>query len=197
MIRFILTLCIAFYPHVYATDVSAGKEKSKTCAACHAVDGNSINPIWPKLAGQHEQYTVKQLQNFKSGERENIQMGPLAKSLSEEDMRDIATYYASQKLQIGQADPDLLTMGQKIYRAGVTEKKLPACSSCHGPNGSGNPLANYPSLSGQHAEYTKSQLMAFRDSKRDNDTDKVMRIVAEKMTIDEINAVANYIQGLH
>ena len=175
----------------------AGNEKTKTCAACHGVDGNSVNPVWPKLAGQHAEYIFKQLKDFHSGSRKNVQMSPLAAPLSEEDMQDIATYYSSQKIKIGHASAETLPLGEQIYRAGDASKGLPACLACHGPSGAGNPAASYPALSGQHAEYTKLQLLAFRDNIRTNDSNKVMQIVSEKMTTDEIDAVANYIQGLH
>ena len=186
-----------FSCHIYAGDVAAGKDKSQVCAACHSVDGNSVNPVWPKLAGQHPGYIFKQLKDFHSGARKNVQMTPLATSLSEEDMQDIAAYFSSQKIKIGSASPELLVVGGKLYRAGDASKGLPACMSCHGPNGAGNAAASFPALSGQHAEYTKIQLLAFRDNKRTNDINKVMQIVSEKMTTDEIDAVSNYIQGLH
>jgi len=186
-----------FSCHVYAGDVAAGKEKSALCAACHGTDGNSVNPVWPKLAGQHSEYILKQLKDFKAGKRNNIQMNPLVATLSEEDMQDLAAYFSSQKTKIGYASAESLEMGEKIYRAGDASKGLAACMSCHGPTGAGNPAASFPSLSGQHAEYTKIQLLAFRDNKRTNDTNKAMQIVSEKMTTDEIDAVVNYIQGLH
>jgi len=186
-----------FSCHVYAGDVAAGKEKSKTCAACHGVDGNSVNPVWPKLAGQHPGYIFKQLKDFHTGARKNVQMSPLAATLNEEDMQDIAAYYSSQKTKIGHASAETFTLGEKIYRAGDANKDLPACMACHGPSGAGNSAASFPAINGQHAEYTKIQLLAFRDNKRTNDTNKAMQIVSEKMTTDEIDAVANYIQGLH
>lgn len=186
-----------FSCHIYAGDVAAGKQKSTLCAACHGADGNSVNPVWPKLAGQHSKYIFKQLKDFHAGARKNVQMSPLVATLNEEDMQDLAAYFSSQKTKIGYASAELLDMGEKIYRAGDASKGLPACMSCHGPTGTGNPAASFPSLRGQHAEYTKIQLMAFRDNIRTNDTNKVMQIVSEKMTTDEIDAVTNYIQGLH
>ncbi len=192
------SLFLFFLPcHIYAGDVTAGKEKSKTCAACHGADGNSVNPIWPKLAGQHPDYIFKQLKDFHSGARKNVQMNPLAATLNEEDMQDIAAYYSSQKTEIGYASAETLPLGEKIYRAGDANKGLPACMACHGPSGTGNSAAAFPAISGQHAEYTKIQLLSFRDNKRTNDTNKAMQIISEKMTTEEINAVANYIQGLH
>lgn len=192
-----LALLLATGQYSIAADIEAGKQKSQTCAACHGSDGNSTNAIWPKLADQHVQYTVKQLQDFKAGERENAQMAPLVSSLSEEDMRDIAAYYASQKAKIGGADPEHLEEGEKIYRYGNAEAGVPGCMACHGPNGAGNPAAMYPKLGGQHADYTAAQLRAFRSGERSNDNGRIMRLIAEKMNDNDIEAVSAYIQGLH
>lgn len=178
-------------------DVAAGKEKSQVCAACHGVDGNSPNPIWPKLAGQHAEYIIKQLRDIKNGERENAQMTPMATNLSEQDILDLAAYYSSQKIKHGKTDPASLEMGEKIYRAGSIEAGVPACTACHGPNGRGNPAAQYPALGGQHAAYTQAQLNAFRDGTRANDSNAVMRTIVGRMTDEEIKAVSEYIQGLH
>lgn len=196
-IMFTSIFLFIFCSHSHAGDITSGKEKSKACTACHGVDGNSVNPIWPKLAGQHAEYIFKQLKDFHSGVRKNVQMSSLAATLNEEDMQDLAAYFASQKTKLGYANAELLAMGEKIYRAGDTNKGLPACMACHGPSGTGNSAASFPALSGQHAEYTKAQLLAFRDNKRTNDTNKVMQIISEKMTTDEIDAVSNFIQGLH
>lgn len=178
-------------------DIAAGKEKAQVCAACHGVDGNSTNPVWPNLAGQHEEYIVKQLMDFKAGNRENPQMTPMATNLSEQDMYDLAAYFSSQNPKWGKTDPAALELGQKIYRAGNMEAGVPACMACHGPTGRGNPAAKYPSLSGQHADYTETQLNAFRSKKRNNDINDVMRTIVGRMTHEEIKAVAQYIQGLH
>jgi len=178
-------------------DPVAGKEKSQTCAACHGVDGNSTTPMWPKLAGQHETYIVKQLIDFKSGARENAQMSPMAVPLTDQDIEDLAAYYASQEVKMGKADPAAVELGQKVYRAGNIEAGVPACMACHGPTGRGNPAAGYPSLSGQHAEYTKNQLNAFRQDVRSNDKNEVMRTIVDRMTDDEISTVAEFLQGLH
>lgn len=192
-----LLMLLVMNQHSIAADVEAGKQKSQTCAACHGPDGNSPAPVWPKLAGQHRQYTVKQLQDFKSGERENAQMAPLVESLSKEDMRDIAAYYAAQEVKIGSTDPDYAEQGARIYRFGNAQTGVPACMACHGPNGEGNPAAVYPKLAGQHGDYIAAQLHAFRAGERNNDDSKIMRIIAEKMTDAEIKAVSEYIQGLH
>ncbi|MEE9552595.1 MAG: c-type cytochrome [Gammaproteobacteria bacterium] len=178
-------------------DPDVGKQKSQICAACHGADGNSTTPIWPKLAGQHTDYIIKQLQDFQSGTRKNAQMSPMTANLSEQDIADLAAYYSSQKAAHGTVDPSMLELGEKVYRAGNTDAGVPACVACHGPTGRGNPAAYYPALSGQHADYTQLQLNAFRDSKRTNDRSEVMRTVVGRMTGEEIKAVSEYIQGLH
>jgi len=175
----------------------SSKQKSQTCAACHGADGNSTNPAWPNLAGQHANYIRKQLMDFKSGARVNAQMSPMVQGLSEEDMADLGTFYASQKSRQGKADSSMLQLGKKVYRAGNIEAGVPACLACHGPTGRGNPAAMYPALSGQHAAYTRSQLNAFRNDARANDSNEVMRSVVDRMTDEEVIAVSEYIQGLH
>ncbi len=183
---------------VHATgNPDVGKEKSQVCAACHGADGNSTTPMWPKLAGQHTDYIIKQLQDFQSGTRKNVQMSPMAVNLSKQDMVDIAAYYSSQKALHGKADPSILELGEKVYRTGNADAGVPACVACHGPTGRGNPAAYYPALAGQHADYTQLQLNAFRDDKRTNDKNEVMRAVVDRMTGEEIKAISNYIQGLH
>lgn len=185
-------------PQVFAAgDPSVGKEKSQVCAACHSADGNSVNPDWPKLAGQHEDYLIKQLMDFRSGDRENVQMSPMVANLTDEDIRDLAAYFASQKIKHGTTDPATLELGEKIYRSGNINAGVPACSACHGPAGRGNPAAKYPALGGQHAAYTTTQLNAFRSNARANDINKVMRTIVGRMTDEEIKAVAQFTQGLH
>lgn len=179
-----------------AGDASAGKEKAATCAGCHGADGNSANPIWPKLAGQHAKYLVKQLQDFKAGDRKNATMAPMAAPLSEQDMQDLAAYFSAQQIKLGEADPKLVDAGEKIYRGGNKTSGVSACMACHGPDGAGNPAANFPHLAGQHAAYIENQLKAFRSGERANDYGKMMRNIASKMTDHEIKAVASYIQGL-
>ncbi len=195
---FIISLFAITTINSYAEgDVGAGKEKSQVCAACHGIDGNSPNPVWPKLAGQHAEYIIKQLRDIKNGERDNAQMSPMAANLSEQDILDLAAYYSSQKIKHGKTDPASLELGEKIYRAGSIEAGVPACIACHGPNGRGNPAAQYPALGGQHAAYTQAQLNAFRDGTRANDNNAVMRTIVGRMTDEEIKAVSEYIQGLH
>jgi len=179
-------------------DPEVGKTKSASCAACHGVDGNSPNPQWPKLAGQHEDYMVNQLLYFHSGERVNDTMQGMVEGLSEEDARDLAAYFASQEVQYGTADPELVELGEKIYRSGNAESGVAPCMGCHGPSGAGNPGANYPALRGQHAAYVETQLHGFAEGKRANENSiKMMQILASRMTNREIRAVASYIQGLH
>lgn len=174
----IISLLMLASGYSYAGDPENGKTLSQTCAICHGNDGNSSNPVWPKLAGQHAEYIVKQLKDFKDGKRVNAQMAPMVASLSDQDMKDLGAYYSSQKSKDGSANPELIELGQKIYRAGDSETGLPACMACHGPSGSGNPGALYPMLSGQHAEYTAIQLKAFKAEERSNDANKVMRSIA-------------------
>lgn len=178
-------------------DPAEGKIKSAACAACHAADGNSAMPDWPKLAGQSARYIEQQLAAFKSGDRKNDLMAPMAASLSEQDMADLAAYYSSQKSTTGKASPDLVDAGEALYRGGDLERGIPACMACHGPRGSGNPAAAYPSLQGQHAAYTSTQLKAYRAGTRTTDVNMVMRNIAEKMKDADIEAVASYITGLH
>lgn len=196
---FLLAAIFAFASNAVfaAGDAAAGKAKSAACAACHNPDGNSTNPEWPKLAGQHAGYLEKQLRDFKSGARTNQIMLGMVAPLSEQDMADLAAYYASMPRTGGFASEARLPIGEKIYRGGNAESKVPACMACHGPAGAGNPLANIPSLSGQHAKYTATQLNAFRDGARSNDDKSMMRDAARWMTKDEIEAVAEYISGLH
>ncbi len=179
-----------------AGDPVAGKQKSQTCAACHGVDGNSTNPAWPKLAGQHESYIIKQLEDFKAGHRENAQMSPMAANLSQQDIQDLAAFYSSQRRRPAGTEPELLDLGEKIYRAGNLEANVPACMACHGPTGLGNPAAKYPLLSGQHSTYLELQLNNFREDIRTNDINEVMRRVVDRMSDEEIKAVSAYLQGL-
>ena len=177
-------------------DAAAGKAKSATCLACHGADGNSPNPIWPKLAGQHQGYLVKQLADFKAGARKNDLMTPMVMPLSEQDMVNLAAYFASQDQSPGSAAEDQVALGEKIYRAGNADSGVAACTACHGPTGIGNPSAMYPRISGQHAAYTEQTLKYFRSGERANDNAQAMRGVAANMTDAEIAAVAQYVQGL-
>ncbi|MES2944901.1 MAG: c-type cytochrome [Pseudomonadota bacterium] len=164
------------------------------CAACHAADGNSGTPVNPKLAQQHPEYLVKQLQEFKSGKRKNAVMAGFAGALSDDDMKNISYWVTSKKAKAGFAkDKELVTLGERIYRGGISDRQVPACAGCHSPNGAGIP-SQYPRLGGQHAEYTAGQLTAFRDGVRNNSLQ--MNQVAAKLNDREIRAVADYIAGL-
>jgi cytochrome c553 len=194
------SILLMFGSQAYANgDIAAGKSKSSVCAACHGIDGNGAEalPMQPRLAGQHAEYTEKQLREFKSGSRSNAIMAPMVAALSDEDIADIAVYYASLKGTTGTSSPEHVDAGEKLYRAGDASTGLAACMACHGPAGNGNPAALYPSIAGQFAEYTAIQLKAFKSETRANDANSVMRSVASKMTNDEIDAVADYIEGLH
>lgn len=174
---------------------------NKVCAGCHNADGNSTIAINPVLAGQHPEYLLKQLMNFKPqagkpAERVNPVMGGMVAPLSAEDMANLAAFFASQKPKPRAArDPELAKLGQSIYRGGVMSKGVAACASCHAPNGAGIP-AQFPRLAGQHADYLASQLKAFRSGERANDQNDMMRKVAAKLSDKEISAVAEYISGL-
>lgn len=179
-----------------AGDATAGQAKSAACAGCHGADGNSMNPVWPKLAGQHANYIAKQLKDFKSGERKDATMTAMAAGLSDEDMANLGAYFGAQKIKQGTTAEDMAELGQSIYRAGNAASGVPACAACHGPTGSGNDQANFPRVSGQHADYVVKTLKDFRSGARANDAGKMMRSVAAKMTDAEIAAVAQYVQGL-
>ena len=164
------------------------------CVACHAADGNSAIAANPKLAQQHPEYLVKQLQEFKSGKRNNAVMKGFASALSDDDMKNIAYWVTSKKAKPGFAkDKALVTLGERIYRGGISDRQVPACAGCHSPNGAGIP-SQYPRLGGQHAEYTAAQLTTFRDGGRNNNLQ--MTQVAAKLNDKEIRAVADYIAGL-
>ena len=196
-------LAIAAAPPTLAADATtagsaeAGQVKSVTCAACHGIDGNSLNPEWPSIAGQHEGYLIKALQTFRSGDRKNVLMNGMAMPLTDEDIRDLAAYFAKQKRKGNVADPGLVTAGERLYRGGNKDLGVPACLACHGPTGLGNPAAGWPAISGQHATYAAAQLVAYRSKQRATDGDtQMMRNVASALTDDDIKAVTSYIQGL-
>jgi len=180
-----------------AGDATAGQGKTAVCTACHNADGNSVVGNFPKLAGQGEKYLLKQLTDIKGGVRSVPEMTGLLDNLTDQDLADIAAYFASKKVQLGQAAADQVEAGQKIWRAGVAEKGVAACTACHGPNGKGIGSAAYPSLSGQHAQYIESTLKKFASGERSNDPASMMRDIAAKMSEAEMQSVAQYIQGLH
>lgn len=212
MKRFLLPLIFiaatAAQANEAAAPAKADPEKGKAiaasvCVACHAADGNSVIPANPKLAGQHADYIVKQLKDFKSNTRANPIMMGMAAPLSEADMRNVGAWFASQTQKGGEAkNRDTIEVGQKIYRAGVMNKGVPACAGCHGPSGAGIP-AQYPRIGGQYSDYIEAQLKSFRDAGTDpksagraNDPNRMMRMVAAKMNDYEIKAVADYVAGL-
>lgn len=180
-----------------AGSAEKGQAKAATCVACHGVNGNSVNPEWPNLAGQHASYIKRQLAAFKNDVRQNPLMTPMAKPLSDEDMADLGAYFSTQALTGNlEADAAKVSLGQKLYRGGDAQKGVPACTACHGPRGNGNPAANYAAIRGQHATYTSAQLKAYRAGTRQTDPNQMMRNVAANMTDEQIDAVAAYIQGL-
>jgi len=169
---------------------------NQVCAACHSVDGNSAAAANPKLAGLNSEYIYKQLTEFKSGARKNAIMSGMVANLSPQDMQNLAAYYSAQQPKPGtSADRELALTGQKIYRGGVQGAGVPACASCHGPQGKGIPT-QFPHLAGQHSDYIYAQLNSFRVGERANDAAKMMRSIAAKMTDADMKAVASYIQGL-
>lgn len=176
-------------------DLVAGEAKfTAVCVACHAADGNSGVPAYPKLSQQHPEYLVKQLRDYKSGARKNAIMQGFASQLSADDMKNIAFWLASKKVKPGFAkDKELVVLGERIYRGGVSDRQIAACAGCHNPTGAGNP-SQYPRLGGQHADYTAAQLTAFRDGVRTSSLP--MTQVAAKLNDREIRALADYIAGL-
>lgn len=180
-----------------AGDAAAGQEKAAVCAACHGADGKAIQPSYPNLAGQHETYLAKQLKDYRDGDRENALMSGQAVNLSDQDILDLSAYYSSMDKIEGVSSEENLDLGLNIYRGGITSAGVAACAACHGPAGNGNGPATWPMVSGQNAEYTADQLRYFRSGERANDPAQMMRAVAKRMTDEEIEAVANYIAGLH
>jgi cytochrome c553 len=181
-------------------DPAAGEQKAAVCAACHGADGNSAVAMWPKIAGQHEQYIVRHVTLIRENKREAVAMYGIAQTLSDQDILDLAAYYSQQTMSPGVADENLVALGERIWRAGNAESGVPACAACHGPSGAGNPLAGYPWLAGQHATYTTDMLNRYRDGIRwgeDDANSAVMVGVAKGLTDEEITAVSSYIQGLY
>ncbi|GAB2567963.1 cytochrome c4 [Dyella jejuensis] len=180
-------------------DAAAGQGKAAACGACHGMDGNSTDPQYPKLAGQHELYIAHQLHNFKSGARQNAIMLGMATPLSDQDMHDIGAYFASKQSLPGVADQALVEQGQKLYREGDPERGIPACMACHSIDGRGNPGAMYPQLTSQHAQYVEAKLKDFHDgvSWGTDAHAQIMPLIAKKLDPQDIAAIASYIEGLH
>lgn len=189
-------LALAASPDALGGDPEAGQAKSATCAACHGADGNSVNPAWPSIAGQHPEYILAQLRAYKGGVRNDPMMAPMAMMLSDEDMKDLAAYYAAQSRANGEADPELVELGKAVYRGGNAEAGVSACIACHGPHGRGNGPAGWPDIAGQHAQYIAEELREYRSGGRRTDAESIMRDVTRRMTDAEIEAVASYVQGL-
>jgi len=179
-----------------AGDAESGQSKAAVCSGCHGADGNSMIPSFPKLAGQGEVYLLNQLKDIRDDVRNVPQMTGVLTGLSDQDLADIAAYYSSQTGTVGAANPELVELGRKIYRAGVAAKGVAACTACHSPTGAGNSQAGFPALGGQHADYIISQLKAYRTETRNNGQAIMMQQVAALMSDKEIEAVASYIQGL-
>ncbi len=202
MLAAALAATSAFANSPAAAPASKGDPKAaesivnQVCAACHAVDGNSAAAANPKLAGLNAEYLYKQLNDFKSGARKNAVMSGMVAALTPQDMKNLAAYYSAQQPKPGTSkDQTLALLGQKVYRGGVLGAGVPACASCHGPQGKGIP-SQFPRLAGQHSDYIYAQLNAFRVEARANDGAKMMRNIAAKMTDADMKAVASYIQGL-
>jgi cytochrome c553 len=201
--RLLCSLAIAFAaatPHAAETAASAPEPakgaaiSTSVCAACHTNDGSRGTAANPIIQGQHPDYLVKQLTEFKAGKRDNAVMKAMASPLSEADMKNVAAFYASKQPKPGFAkNKELVSVGEKIYRGGIGDRSVPACSGCHGPSGAGIP-AQYPRLAGQHADYVEAQLVAFRGGVRRNNP--AMAAIATKLTDREIKAVADYVAGL-
>ena len=196
-----IIVCFSFVVSAESTLSSSelvGTKKiiNNLCIACHAIDGNSVISVNPKLAGQHAAYISKQLNNFKSGLRENVVMAGMVANLTEEDMINLGNYFSEQDILLSSAQKNGVgSLGENIFRAGIKSKGVAACAGCHGPSGHGIP-DKYPRLNAQHSEYTLAQLNAFRLGLRKNDPEAVMRTIAQKLTEQEMQSVADYIQGL-
>ncbi|WP_028241159.1 c-type cytochrome [Stutzerimonas azotifigens] len=206
LVSLLLTLGITGMAHA-AGDPAAGQEKAAVCGACHGADGNSPAPNFPKLAGQGERYLLKQLHDIKAGSKPGApadagrmvpEMTGMLEPFNDQDLADLAAYFASQKMSVGMAEPDLVAQGEALYRGGKLELGMPSCTGCHSPRGEGNDPAGFPQLGGQHAAYVTKQLTDFREGNRTNDGDAmIMRSIAAKLSNKDIEAVSSYIQGLH
>ncbi len=198
-VLFSLLLVIAFNANALEGDAKAGQAKAAVCVGCHGADGNSMVPMWPKLAGQHTEYLGRQISLIKAGERNVPEMTGFVANLSDQDIADLAAWFNSNAIQPGSADENLVVLGGRIYRSGDADAGVAACIACHGPTGAGNPVSGYPALAGQHATYTAKALKTFRSGHgfAKDDTGMIMPGVAKQLSDDAIAAVASYIQGLH
>ena len=190
-----LALAMAAGPAA-AGDAALGAQKAAVCGACHGMNGSSVNPEWPNLAGQPEGYVVAQLEKFKQGTRVNALMTPMAVPLSEADMQDLGAHFSQQTPAGLEADPSTWKAGEKLYRGGDVSREIPACIACHGPQGRGNGPAKYPALRAQHAVYAYNQLKAFASGGRKSTGSDIMQVIASRLTDDEMRALASYTPGL-
>jgi len=199
MKKFALTLILCAPLVIYAQEnTTTITSKAQICTACHGSEGNSSNDQWPNLAGQHPKYFIKQLKDMKDDALRNAPtMKALVATLSEQDMDDLAAYYAKMPLAQGSTPKEFLQRGEQLYRGGDFAKRITACIACHGPQGTGNAQAGFPVLSGQHAAYTVLQLVAFKDGKRKNDLNHIMQDISNRMSKEDMEAVAHYIEALH
>jgi len=180
-----------------AGDAQAGQSVASTkCIACHSLDGNSVNPQWPSIAGQHADYIVKQVKAIRAGERSAALMQPMVADITDQQIEDVAAYYSTQHIKGQDAAKSAVELGQKIYRGGVADSKIPACLACHGPSGRGIEGSSYPQLRSQHAVYLTAQLQAYKAGTRKTDQSEIMRDIAARLSDKEIDALAQYIQGL-
>lgn len=205
----VLILCLGLAVNAKAQDPDplqlrgnpiAGKTKSAVCATCHGLDGNSTNSAWPKIAGLTQRYFIQQMVEFQKGEkgtRFEPTMYGMTQNLTAQDIADLAAYYATQTMTIGSTPSDKVQLGQSLYRGGNLTAGIPACAACHGSTGTGNYLANFPRLSGQNPDYVVTVLHKFANNERSNDPNAMMRQIAAKLNEKEIEAVANYVAGLH
>ncbi len=197
--KFLVFFLIVFSsPLAYSTgNMEAGQAKSMLCAACHGPQGISFNPEWPHIAGQHSRYFIKQLQAFKAGKDRNAPtMAPIVATLNDQDMADLAAFYASLPRPVAKKTTQKQNRGEQLYRQGDYNSHVTACIACHGPDGSGNAQAGFPLLAGQSTAYTVLQLQAFKDGKRRTDLNAIMRDISERMTSADMLAVAQYIASL-
>lgn len=199
-----LVLGLVGSANAFAGDAEAGKAKAASCAACHGPDGNSPADMYPKIAGQHEEYIYAQLKDFKLGQssggkegRYDPVMSAMAMPLSDEDMKDLSAYYAGQKMSKGMTPKDVVKEGSKLYANGDPARGIVACTACHGPTGTGMKLSGFPRISFQHTAYIKSSLEKFRDGSRNNDMNGMMRDIAAKLTDKDIEILSKYLGGLH
>lgn len=174
-----------------------GKIKAAVCASCHGANGDTTVGNWPKLAGQSPVYLSTQLESFKTGKRQNEIMYGLTQALSDQDIADLSVYYASLSPSYGVAKPDNLSVGESLYRGGDAARQIPACTACHGPRGEGNSAAGFPAVAGQNAPYVLAQLQNFTNKTRQNNAAVIMQEVVARLTNEEMQALANYIAGLH